>query len=285
MSAGAWESFVAGLLVIALNSSKALLRIVLILAAAYVAAKFLRLGIERLESLLIRAASASDTSLDSATKRIRTLTGVVWTISFGVIWFMAVLIALGQIGVDLGPILAGAGIVGLTVGFGAQHLVRDLVTGFFLILENHIRIGDSAVINGTSGMVEAITFRTIILRDVAGTVYIFPNGTINTLANMSKDWSAYVIDITLSFKDNSERVMEIMRNVAEELRAEPRYGAVMLEPLEIFGVDAFTETGVNVRARFKTLPLQQHALGREYRRRLVRALEQAGIELPAQRKP
>jgi small conductance mechanosensitive channel len=285
MSAGAWESFMTGLMEIALNSSQALLRIVLILAAAYVAAKFLRAGIERLELLLIRAAAASDTSLDSASKRIRTLTGVVWTISFGIIWFMAVLLALGQIGVDLGPILAGAGIVGLAVGFGAQHLVRDLVTGFFLILENHLRVGDSAVINGTSGMVEAITFRTIILRDVTGTVYIFPNGTINTLANMSKDWSAYVIDVTISFKEDSDRVMEIMRNVAEELRGEPKYGPLMLDPLEMFGVEAFTDTGIIIRARFKTLPSQQDAVGREYRRRLIKALERAGIELPAQRKP
>lgn len=285
MSASAWESFVTRLVEIALNSSQALLRIAIILAAAYLGARFLRVGIERLESLLIRAASASDTSLDSASKRIRTLTGVIWTISFGVIWFMAVLIALGQVGVDLGPILAGAGIVGLAVGFGAQHLVRDLVTGFFLILENHIRIGDTAVINGTTGMVEAITFRTIILRDVSGTIYIFPNGTINTLANMSKDWSAYVIDVTISFKDDADRVIEIMRNVAEELRTEPKYGSVMLEPVEIFGVDAFTETGINIKARFKTLPSQQHGVGREYRRRLVKALERAGIELPAQRKP
>lgn len=285
MSASAWESFVARLMEIALNSSQALLRIVLILTAAYVAARFLRAGIERLELLLIRAASANDTSLDSASKRIRTLTGVVWTISFGVIWFIAVLIALGQIGVDLGPILAGAGIVGLAVGFGAQHLVRDLVTGFFLILENNVRVGDSAIINGTSGMVEAITFRTIILRDESGTVYIFPNGTINTLANMSKDWSAYIVDVTVSFKDDSERVMEIMRNVGEELRGEPKYGTLMLEPLEIFGVEAFAETGLILRARFKTLPSRQHALGREYRRRLIKALEQAGIDLPAQRKP
>jgi small conductance mechanosensitive channel len=285
MSASTWESFVAGLLEIALSSPKALLRIALILAAAYLAAKFLRLGIQRLESLLIRAAAASDTSLDSATKRIRTLTGVVWTISFGIIWFMAVLLALGQIGVDLGPILAGAGIVGLAVGFGAQHLVRDLVTGFFLILENHLRVGDSAVINGTSGMVEEITFRTIILRDVSGTVYIFPNGTINTLANMSKDWSAYVVDVTLAFNQDVDRVMEIMRNIAEELRADSKYGALMLGPMELFGVDAFTETGVNIRARFKTLPSQQHGVGREYRRRLIKALARAGIELPAQRKP
>jgi small conductance mechanosensitive channel len=284
MSTSVWEAFVTRLLAIGVNSTQAMLRIALILVAAYLCAKFLRAGVERLESLLIRAAAFNETSLDSASKRVRTLTGVLWTISFGLIWFIAVLLALGEIGIDLGPILAGAGIIGLAVGFGAQHLVRDLVTGFFLILENQIRVGDAAVINGTSGMVEAVTFRTIILRDVSGTVYIFPNGAINTLANMSKDWSAYVIDVTISFKDDTDQVIEIMRKVAEELRAEPRYGSVMIEPIEIFGVDAFTDTGVIIKARFKTLPAQQHFVGREYRRRVVKALDNAGIDLPAQRK-
>jgi small conductance mechanosensitive channel len=285
MTVSAWDAFVAGLSVMSLNAAKALLRIILILAAAYVAARFLRAGVERLEALLIRAASGGDKSLDSAGKRIRTLTGVIWTISFGLIWFIAVLLALGEIGLDLGPILAGAGIVGLAVGFGAQHLVRDLVTGFFLILENQIRVGDAAIINGTSGMVEAITFRTIVLRDVSGTVHIFPNGTINTLGNMSRDWSAYIIDLTIGFKEDSDHVMEIMRAVAEQLRAEARYAAVLLEPLEIFGVETFTDTGAIIRARFKTLPSQQNEVGREYRRRLLKELERAGIDLPSQRKP
>ena len=284
MPASIWESFVTRLLTIAVNSMQAVLRIALILAAAYLCVKFLRAGIERLESLLIRAASANDTSLDSATKRIRTLTGMIWTISFGAIWFIAVLMALGELGIDLGPILAGAGIVGLAVGFGAQHLVRDLVAGFFLILENQIRVGDAAVINGTGGMVEAITFRTIILRDLSGTVYIFPNGAINTLANMSKDWSAYVMELTISFKDDTDRVVEIMRKVAEELRAEPRYGSVMLEPMEMLGIDAFADRGVIIKARFKTLPSQQHFVGREYRRRIVKAMDHAGIDLPPQRR-
>lgn len=285
MSASVWESLVSRLLEIAVNSAQALLRIAVILAAAYLGAKLLHAGIQRLDSLLIRAASAADTSMDSVTKRIRTLTSVVWTIGFGLIWFIAVLISLGQVGVDLGPILAGAGIVGLAVGFGAQHLVRDLVTGFFLILENHIRVGDSAVINGTGGMVEAITFRTIVLRDLSGTVHVFPNGTINTLANMSKDWSAYVIDVPVAFKDDTDHVTEIMRNVAEELRAEPKYSAVMIEPIEILGVDAFTDVGVTIKARFKTKPSQQHNVGREYRRRLTKAFQAAGIEFSSQRRP
>lgn len=255
-------------------------RILLIVAAAYLAAKFLRIVLKRLESFLIRAAEARELVPGAASKRITTLINVIRTIIVGLIWFIAILVSLGQIGVDLGPILAGAGIVGLAVGFGAQHLVRDLVSGFFLILENQIRVGDAAVINGTGGVVEAITFRTVVLRDLSGVVHVFPNGSINTLSNMSKDWSAYVIDVSVAYKEDTDHVTDIMRRVAEEMRAEPQYGSVMLEPIEILGVDAFTETAVTIKARFKTQPLQQHLVGREYRRRLKKAFEAAGVEIP-----
>ncbi|MBM4260265.1 MAG: mechanosensitive ion channel family protein [Deltaproteobacteria bacterium] len=260
------------------NVMLACVRILVILAIAYVAMRCLRFGLTQLETLLIRAAQATDRDPNSAAKRIRTLTSVLWTVAVGLIWFVAVLISLGQLGIDLGPILAGAGIVGLAVGFGAQHLVRDLVSGFFLILENHIRVGDTVTINGTSGVVEAISFRTVTLRDLAGVLHVFPNGAINTLANQSKGWSAYVIDVTVSYKENSDRVVDIMRATAEELRAEPNFAALMIEPIEIFGIDAFTDAGVVIKARFKTQSSQQHTVGREYRARLKRAFEAAGID-------
>lgn len=254
-------------------------RILLVLAIAYFSIKFLRFGLSHLEALLIRAAAATENDPSSATKRIRTLTSVLWTVAVGLVWFVAALISLGQLGIDLGPILAGAGIVGLAVGFGAQHLVRDLVSGFFLILENHIRVGDSVMINGTGGVVEAISFRTVALRDLAGVLHVFPNGAINTLANQSKDWSAYMIDVPVHYLENSDRVLEIMRATAEELRAEPEFAALVVEPIEIFGIDAFTDTGIVIKARFKTLPSQQHKVGREYRARLKKALDAAGIGL------
>ena len=201
------------------------------------------------------------------------------------IWFIAALVSLGQIGIDLGPILAGAGIVGLAVGFGAQHLVRDLVSGFFLILENQIRVGDAAVINGTGGLVESISFRTVVLRDQAGVVHVFPNGSIRTLSNMSKDWSAYVIDVPVAYKEDTDRVIEIMRQVGDGMRAESKFGAVMLEAIEIFGVDAFTQSAVTIKARIKTQPQQQDPVGREYRRRLKKAFDEAGIEIPVSPRP
>jgi small conductance mechanosensitive channel len=213
-------------------------------------------------------------------KRIRTLMSVLWTIVFGVVWFVAVVTVLTEIGVNVAPLLASASVVGLAVGFGAQNLVKDLVSGFFLILENQIRVGDVAIINGTGGLVETITFRTIVLRDEAAVVHVFPNGSINTLANMSKDWSAYVINLSVGYNEDTDRVVEIMQSVAGELYADPAFRAVMLEPIEILGVDSFTEAAVLIKARLKTLPLQQFKVGREYRRRIKKAFESEKILLP-----
>jgi small conductance mechanosensitive channel len=187
--------------------------------------------------------------------------------------------SLGQLGLDITPILAGAGIAGLAVGFGAQNLVRDVISGFFMVLENQVRVGDVAVVNGTGGLVEAITFRTIVLRDLAGVVHVFPHGTVNTLANMTKEWSAYVIDVGVAYKEDTDRVVDIMRRVAEELRRDPGFGPSFLEPIEIFGVDSFRESDVTIKARLKTLPLQQWTVGREYRRRLKKAFDAEKIEL------
>jgi len=279
-------TFLPKLIDIGVDFTKASLRIALIIIAAYVGLRLLRLGFNRLETLLIRAAAAAEVIPGAATKRIRTLMSVLWTIVVGLVWFVAVLTTLGQIGVNVTPVLAGAGIVGLAIGFGAQNLVKDLVSGFFLILENQIRVGDVAVINGTGGLVEAISFRTIVLRDEAAVVHVFPNGAITTLSNMTKDWSAYVINVNVAYKEDPDRVVDVMRRVAEEMYAEPKYRSAMLEPIEIFGVDGFTESAVTIKARLKTQPLQQFTIGREYRRRLKKAFDAEGIEMPlSQRVP
>lgn len=278
MTANAWESFFARLLNIGVNTVQGLIRIALIIAAAYLAMKLMRAGLKHLEAFLVRAAEKTETVPGAASKRIKTLSGVIWTISCGLLWFIVVLTVLSQIGVNIGPILAGAGVVGLAVGFGAQHLVRDLVSGFFLILENQIRVGDAATINGTGGVVEDITFRTVVLRDQAGVVHVFPNGTINTLANATLDWSACVINVTLPFRADTDRVVEIMRRIGDELKAEREFGRVMLEPMEVFGIESFTVANVTLKVRFKTQPGQQNLVGREFRRRLKYALQKEGVE-------
>jgi small-conductance mechanosensitive channel len=277
MTAQTWEAFIARLLGIGVNAVQGVVRIALIIAMAYIVSKLLRAALLRLENFFIRAAAHHADGAPATTQRIKTVASVFWTLSVGLLWFVVALVALSQVGVNIGPILAGAGVVGLAVGFGAQHLVRDLVSGCFLLIENQIRVGDIAIINGTTGMVEAVTFRTVILRDHAGVVHVFPNGSINTLANATMDWSATVVDVILPYRVDTDRVVEAMRHVGAEMKAEKDFAAVILEPIEIFGIEAFNDTTVTLRARFKTQPAQQSFVGREFRRRLKYAIQSAGL--------
>jgi small-conductance mechanosensitive channel len=276
MTAQTSEAFIARLLGVGVNAVQALIRIAIIIALAYIVTQLLRAGLKRLEAFLIDATARGEDPT-ATTKRIRTLSSVIWTLSCGLLWFIVALVTLSQIGVNIGPILAGAGVVGLAVGFGAQHLVRDLVSGFFLLIENQIRVGDIATVNNTTGIVEGVTFRTVMLRDQTGVVHVFPNGAITTLANATMDWSAAAIDITLPFRVDTDRVMELMRRVGAEMKAEKEFASVILEPLEVFGIENFTETTVTIKARFKTEPAQQYIVGREFRRRLKYALQAAGL--------
>ena len=264
----------------ALSLSQVGLRIGLIFLVGYLGIRFLKIALKHLESILIKAGEATEEVPGATRKRITTLTGVLQTVVVGIVWSVVIVVFLEQIGLDITPILAGAGIVGLAVGFGAQNLVRDIISGFFLILENQIRVGDWAIINGTSGSVETITFRTVVLRDLSAVVHVFPNGSIETLSNMTKDWSAYVIDAGVAYKEDTDRVIEVMVQVAEEIRSEPKFAPMMIGPIEIFGVDNFGESEVTIKARLRTHPLKQWAVGREYRRRLKKAFDAAGIEIP-----
>jgi len=279
MPSNTWESFVTRIMGIGVNAFQGVIRIAVIIAIAYVVIRLLRGALSQLDALLIRSTGNGESEPGATAKRIKTLSGVLWTISSGLLWFIVVLIALSQIGVNIGPILAGAGVIGLAVGFGAQHLVRDLVSGFFLLLENQIRVGDIAIVNGTGGVVESVTFRTVALRNEAGVVHVFPNGAITTLANATMDWSAYVIDIAVPYNEDTDRVVDLMRRVADDMRRETAYAHAMIEPIEVLGVDNFTDTAVVIKARFKTRPAQQYTVGREYRRRLKKAFDSEGIEL------
>ena len=259
---------------------EASLRLVLIGVVAYLGIRAVRFGLHKLETFLLTMREDADKNRIAAEKRVKTLIGLLKTICLTLVWVVAVVMGLDQIGLDITPILASAGIAGLAVGFGAQNLVRDVINGFFMILENQVRVGDVAIVNGTGGLVEAISFRTITLRDQSGTVHIFPNGTVTTLANMTKDWSAYVMDIGVAYKEDTDRVSAVMKQVAQELQQDPEIGPKILEPIEILGVDKFGESEVVIKARLKTLPIQQWTVGREYRRRLKKAFDEKGIEIP-----
>ncbi len=258
-------------------------RLLLVLIAGYFGVRVLRTLIDHLERVLVAAGERTGALPGATRSRVRTLTSVLRTLAVVGLWSVVVVICLSQLGYDVRPILAGAGIVGLAVGFGAQHLVRDVIAGFFLVLEDQVRVGDVAVVNGTGGLVETVTFRTIVLRDLAGTVHIFPNGSVTTLANMTKDWSGYVVDVEVGYREDPDRIVALMGRVFEELRQDPAHGPLIIEPIEIFGVDAFRDSTVVIKARLKTVPIQQWTVGREYRRRLLLAFGAEGVDVPASR--
>ncbi len=232
------------------------------------------------KTIISRLADKEEPESAETAKRIETLLNVLRRIIRIVVLTVFIIILLSKLGLNIGPILAGAGIVGLAIGFGAQELVRDFISGFFMLLENQIRKGDVAVINGTGGLVEGIQLRTITLRDFAGTMHIFQNGKINSLSNMTKIWSATVFDIGVAYKEDTDVVSAIMKEVGDELMNDPDYKEKIIEPLEIAGVDKFDDSAVIIKARFKTLPVMQWSVGREYLRRLKKAFDHQGIEIP-----
>lgn len=256
------------------------LRILLILTLAWLLSKAARAGLARFERSLIEQGRQQGDVPSEASKRAETLVRLLRQGVVIMLWLVALLVVLNELGISVGPILASAGVLGLAIGFGAQNLVRDVISGFFLILENQVRVGDVAVVNGTGGLVEAINFRTLVLRDLSGIVHVFPNGSITTLSNVTKEWSAYVFDIGVAYKENTDRVIEVMRQVADELTQDAHFGRLILDEIEIFGVDKFADSAVIIKGRIKTRPIKQWEVGREFLRRTKFAFDREGIEIP-----
>ncbi len=235
----------------------------------------------RVQNTLLRQAERNP-SVDAAEagKRIKTLIGIAGSVVKLVLWFTLILILLQQFSINIAPILASAGILGLAIGFGAQELVRDVISGFFILLENQIRAGDVAIINGTGGVVEKIELRTTTLRDASGVVHIFQNGKISSLSNMTKEWSAMVFDIGVAYKEDTTHVMNVMQQVGDELKADPDFADKIIAPMEVMGLEDFADSAVIIRGRLKTRPVEQWGIGREYRKRLKEAFDREGIEIP-----
>ena len=247
-------------------------RIAIIVTLAWLIIRIVTSSTKRLEHEL--------SSGDPTGARAQTLGALVKNVSVTLVVTVALLMVLHELNIDVMPMLTGAGIAGVALGFGAQYLVRDVIAGFFLILEDHVRVGDSVVINGQGGGVEAVNLRTIILRDVEGAVHVFQNGNITTLMNRTRDYAYYLIDVNVDFQQDTDAVVTILRDTAATLQQDPVLGPAILEPLEVLGVDAFRDGQVTVRSRIKTEPQRQWDVGRELRRRLRLTLTQAGIDLP-----
>jgi small conductance mechanosensitive channel len=259
------------------SETLALARIVVIGLVAYLVVRAGAAAARRLERNMNRGEGLDGVE---RAKRAQTIGRIVQKTLSIVISTMAALMILRELDIDITPVLTGAGIAGLAVGFGAQTLVRDVLSGFFLIFEDQIRVGDVAVVNGQSGLIEEVNLRTLILRDEKGAVHIFPNGEVKTLANLSKDFSYYVITVGVAYDAEVDRAVEAMQEAASVVTTDPELSPYILEPLEVLGVDAFEPGQLVVKARIKTIPLKQWVVGRELRKQIARVFSERGIQMP-----
>jgi len=212
-------------------------------------------------------------------KQTATIITLVRRIMLGMLWTLAVILALEKFHFDVKPLLAGAGVAGIAVGFAAQSLLKDWISGFFLITEGQIRINDVLKVGEFSGAVEKISLRTISLRAYDGTLHVISNGSISAFSNQTMSYSYAVFDIPADYAQDAGKMIELMRQVDGALRSNPEFAPMILEPIEIAGLDRFTEQGVVIKARIKTQASRQWPVGREFNRRLKQAADAAGVNI------
>jgi small-conductance mechanosensitive channel len=254
------------------------LKILIIAAGAFVLNKLAKKLIER----IIRIAVVGDKNIskEAEKKREDTLIRIfVWTINI-LILIIASLMILQEVGIPTGPILASAGIIGLAVGFGGQYLIRDLISGFFIILENQYRIGDVVNFDGTGGSVEDISLRMTTLRDLDGTVHHIPHGDIKRVANLSKHFARINLDLGISYNSNLEHVIEVVNKTGIELAEDPQYKEYILKPPQFLRVNDFADSSVIIKILGETKPLKQWEITGELRKRIKIAFDREGIEIP-----
>jgi len=213
-------------------------------------------------------------------KRAETLGRVIRQMAMAAIGITASLGILRELGFDIAPLLAGAGIAGLAVGFGAQNLVRDIITGFFIIFENQIRVGDVVEIAGKMGKVEQVSLRTTVLRDPEGRVHVVPNGQITTVTNMTREWSRVLLDVNITYKEDLNRVIQVLQKVGDDLANDADWQGKVLEPMTILGINGLGPNSVEIRVALKVAPGAQFDMAPELRRRIKDAFDGAGIQIP-----
>ncbi|KPL02592.1 MAG: hypothetical protein AMJ90_05440 [candidate division Zixibacteria bacterium SM23_73_2] len=252
-------------------------KIAFILLGAFIAYRIVKVIIHRFEKVVLKQEGVVPSETE---KRAKTLGRIIQTGLMAVILAVALMMIIRELGLDIGPLIAGAGIIGLALGFGAQSLVKDVINGFFILMEDQYRVGDVVSVAGVGGVVEQMSLRTTVLRDLEGKVHFIPNGSISTASNMTKEWSRALLDIGVAYKEDVDKVMETLKEIADGMQKDPDYSEIILEPLQILGVDDFADSAVIIKVMFKTLPIKQWDVAREFRRRVKKTFDEKGIEIP-----
>jgi small conductance mechanosensitive channel len=251
------------------------IKIILIAVITLIVMRVIRVISSRLSDLFLRKREDEESK-----KRAKTLSSVIRNLLNVAVLIIALMTVLGQLGVEIGPILAAAGIVGLAIGFAGQSLVKDFINGFFILLWDQIRVGDVVEVSGRGGLVEKINLKMTVLRDLAGNVHFVPNSNIDVVMNMTKDYSRYVFDIGVAYREDVDEVIEVLKEIDTELQNDPDFKEDILEPLEIFGLNKFDDSAIVIKARITTKPIKQWRIGREFNRRLKKKFDEKDIEIP-----
>jgi small conductance mechanosensitive channel len=265
----------------------ALIHIVIIMAGGFILTLIVKRLLRGVRSyaigLMVRRGDVLNVEME---KRATTIVKVIRQPLIILIWVAVILTVMAELKLPIEPTLAGAGLgigaVGVAIGLGAQTLIKDILGGLFVLLENQIRVSDVASINGVSGLVEEINLRTTVLRGENGAVYVFPNGSIQTLANLTREYAFFVFEVALDFGQEPEPVLKIMREVAADMRSDPAFASFILADLELMGMDRLSGGSFSLKARIKTVPMKQWMIGREINHRLRAGLSKANIHLPVQ---
>jgi moderate conductance mechanosensitive channel len=251
-------------------------RIVVVWVLAWLAYRLVRLAAQRIEE-------AVDDGDDSVTtlreRRGKTISQLLRSVGRVVIVLIALLITLNMF-INVGPVLAGAGILGLAVSFGAQSLVKDIISGFFILSENQFAVGDVIEAAGKSGVVEKMTLRVVVLRDLEGRMHVVPNGEIKVVSNMTRGWSRAVVDVGVSYDEDVDRALTVVRDEAAQFSTDKAWSSQLDGAVEVPGVEALGDSAVKIRILIRTQPGSQWTAAREFRRRLLKRLEHEGIEIP-----
>ncbi len=253
-------------------------RLAIIVAGSLVLVHLLKLVSDR---VVRDVADGGTDQVSEREKRALTLAGIVKTVGTTVVVIIATMMGLQEFGLDITPIIAGAGVVGLAVGFGAQSLIKDVIAGFFIILEGKFAVGDVIKTGEIGGRVEQLNLRVTILRDFSsGAVHFIPNSELKVVSNLTKEWSRAALDIGVAYDEDIDRVVGVLQRTGQELARDERMGPLILEPPEVLGIESFDESQVTIKVLVKTLPQRQWEVARELRRRIKTTFEKEGIEMP-----
>lgn len=251
------------------------LKIVLIIVGTFILLKFVKGISSRLYDLLVKKEVDAESR-----KRAETLKSVIQNVLKIAVWILATMIILEHLGIKIGPLLAAAGIAGLAIGFAGQNLVKDIINGFFILLWDQIRVGDWVQIAGKAGLVERVNLKMTVLRDLSGNVHFVPNSAIDLVTNMTKDYSQYILEIGVAYREDVDEVMTVIKEVDEDLRNDPEFKDDILKPTEVLGLDNFADSALIIKARITTKPIKQWIIKREFNRRLKKKFNEMDIEIP-----